>query len=42
MLHSLENTGTDDLWVLGVFRPEGSAAAAYYPDGHPAPGHNVD
>ncbi len=42
MLHSLENTGTDDLWVLGVFRPEGSAAAAYYPDGRPAPGHEVD
>lgn len=42
MLHSLENTGTGDLWVLGVFRPEGSAAAAYYPDGRPAPGHDLD
>jgi len=42
MLHSLENTGTDDLWVLGVFRPAGSAAAAYYPDGRPAPGHESE
>lgn len=41
LLHSLENTGTEDLWVLGVFRPAGSAAAAYYPDGRPAPGHDV-
>ncbi|WP_037080126.1 cupin domain-containing protein [Pseudonocardia spinosispora] len=37
LLHSVENTGTDDLWLLGVFRPAGSAAAAYYPDGRPAP-----
>lgn len=40
LLHSLQNTGEDDLWVLGVFRPSGSAAAAYYPDGRPAPGHD--
>jgi quercetin dioxygenase-like cupin family protein len=37
LLHALENPNPDDLWVLGVFRPEGSAAAAYYPDGTPAP-----
>ena len=42
MLHSLENTGAEDLWVLGVFRPAGSAAAAYYPDGRPAPGHDPE
>jgi quercetin dioxygenase-like cupin family protein len=36
-LHALENPNAEDLWVLGVFRPEGSAAAAYYPDGTPAP-----
>jgi quercetin dioxygenase-like cupin family protein len=36
-LHALENPNTEDLWVLGVFRPEGSAAAAFYPDGTPAP-----
>lgn len=37
LLHALENPHHEDLWVLGVFRPEGSAAAAYYPDGRPAP-----
>ena len=36
-LHALENPNSEDLWVLGVFRPEGSAAAAFYPDGTPAP-----
>lgn len=36
-LHALENPHVEDLWILGVFRPEGSAAAAYYPDGTPAP-----
>lgn len=41
LLHALENPNPEDLWVLGVFRPEGSAAAAYYPDGRPAP-NNVD
>lgn len=39
LLHSLENTGDEDLWVLGVFRPEGSPSAAFYPDGQPAPGY---
>ena len=37
LLHALENPQPEDLWLLGVFRPEGSAAAAYYPDGRPAP-----
>ncbi|MFM8349866.1 MAG: AraC family ligand binding domain-containing protein [Actinomycetales bacterium] len=37
LLHALENPNPEHLWVLGVFRPEGSAAAAYYPDGRPAP-----
>jgi mannose-6-phosphate isomerase-like protein (cupin superfamily) len=40
LLHSLTNTATEDLWVLGVFRPEGSPSAAYYPDGSPAPGYS--
>jgi len=35
-VHCLENTGPDVLRVLGVFRPAGSPAAAYYPDGTPA------
>jgi mannose-6-phosphate isomerase-like protein (cupin superfamily) len=32
-VHSLENTGPGELQVLGVFRPAGSPAEAYYPDG---------
>lgn len=36
-LHALENPNSEDMWILGVFRPEGSAAAAFYPDGTPAP-----
>jgi mannose-6-phosphate isomerase-like protein (cupin superfamily) len=35
-VHSLENAGTGPLQVLGVFRPAGSPAEAYYPDGRPA------
>lgn len=35
-VHCLENTGADTMRVLGVFRPAGSPAAAYYPDGTPA------
>lgn len=35
-LHAVHNSGTDDLHMLGVFRPSGSAAAAYYPDGRAA------
>ena len=33
LVHSLENTGPDQMAVLGVFRPAGSPAEAYYPDG---------
>jgi mannose-6-phosphate isomerase-like protein (cupin superfamily) len=32
-LHSLENTGDREMRVLGVFRPAGSPAEAYYTDG---------
>lgn len=32
-IHCLENTGKDVMRVLAVFRPAGSPAAAYYPDG---------
>jgi hypothetical protein len=32
----LENTGDVELRLLGVFRPAGSPAEAYYPDGTPA------
>jgi quercetin dioxygenase-like cupin family protein len=33
LVHSLENTGPGEMQVLGVFRPAGSPAEAYYPDG---------
>ena len=33
LVHSLENFGPGEMQVLGVFRPAGSPAAAYYPDG---------
>jgi mannose-6-phosphate isomerase-like protein (cupin superfamily) len=39
LLHSIVNSGSEDLWLLGIFRPQGSPAAAYYPDGRPAPGY---
>jgi hypothetical protein len=35
-VHCLENTGDSLMRVVGVFRPAGSPAAAYYPDGTPA------
>jgi quercetin dioxygenase-like cupin family protein len=35
-VHCLENTGAQTMRVLAVFRPAGSPAAAYYPDGTPA------
>ena len=35
-VHSLENVGDDVMRVVAVFRPAGSPAAAYYPDGTPA------
>ena len=33
LVHSLENTGASTMQVLGIFRPAGSPAEAYYPDG---------
>ncbi|HZU39536.1 MAG TPA: cupin domain-containing protein [Solirubrobacteraceae bacterium] len=35
-VHCLENTGPGTMRVVAVFRPAGSPAAAYYPDGTPA------
>jgi mannose-6-phosphate isomerase-like protein (cupin superfamily) len=36
LVHCLENTGPGEMQVLGVFRPAGSPAEAYYRDGSPA------
>jgi quercetin dioxygenase-like cupin family protein len=36
VVHSLENHGPGEMHVLGVFRPAGSPAEAYYVDGTPA------
>jgi len=33
LVHCLENNGPGEMHVLGVFRPAGSPAEAYYPDG---------
>jgi mannose-6-phosphate isomerase-like protein (cupin superfamily) len=33
LVHCLENRGPGEMRVLGVFRPAGSPAEAYYPDG---------
>jgi quercetin dioxygenase-like cupin family protein len=33
LVHCLANTGPGEMRVLGVFRPAGSPAEAYYPDG---------
>lgn len=33
VVHSLENSGSEPMQVLGVFRPAGSPSEAYYPDG---------
>ena len=33
LVHCLENVGPGEMQVLGVFRPAGSPAEAYYPDG---------
>ena len=35
LVHCLENTGGSTMRVQAVFRPAGSPAAAYYPDGSP-------
>ena len=37
LVHCLENTGPGEMQILGVFRPAGSPAEAYYPDGTKAP-----
>jgi mannose-6-phosphate isomerase-like protein (cupin superfamily) len=36
LIHCLENYGPGEMQVLGVFRPAGSPAEAYYPDDSPA------
>jgi len=36
LVHCLENHGPGEMRVLGVFRPAGSPAEAYYPDGSAA------
>lgn len=36
LVHCVENFGPAEMRVLGVFRPAGSPAEAYYPDGTPA------
>jgi mannose-6-phosphate isomerase-like protein (cupin superfamily) len=36
LIHCLENIGPGEMRVLGVFRPAGSPAEAYYPDDSPA------
>ena len=36
LVHCLANNGETEMRVLGVFRPAGSPAEAYYPDGTPA------
>jgi quercetin dioxygenase-like cupin family protein len=36
LVHCLENAGPGVMQVVGVFRPAGSPAEAYYPDGTPA------
>jgi len=36
LIHCLENHGPREMQVLGVFRPAGSPAEAYYPDGSAA------
>jgi mannose-6-phosphate isomerase-like protein (cupin superfamily) len=33
LVHCIENVGPGEMRVLGVFRPAGSPAEAYYPDG---------
>jgi mannose-6-phosphate isomerase-like protein (cupin superfamily) len=36
LVHCVENSGPGEMRVLGVFRPAGSPAEAYYPDGSAA------
>jgi mannose-6-phosphate isomerase-like protein (cupin superfamily) len=41
-LHCLENTGESPMRIVAVFRPAGSPAAAFHPDGTPAYQANQD
>jgi mannose-6-phosphate isomerase-like protein (cupin superfamily) len=41
-VHSLSNSGTAPMRIVAVFRPAGSPAAAFYPDGTPAYQSNQD
>jgi mannose-6-phosphate isomerase-like protein (cupin superfamily) len=41
-VHCLENTGDAPMRIVAVFRPAGSPAAAFYPDGTPAYQANQD
>jgi len=41
-VHCLENTGSEPMRIVAVFRPAGSPAAAFYPDGTPAYQANQD
>ena len=41
-VHCLSNTGTGPMRIVAVFRPAGSPAAAFYPDGTPAYQSNQD
>jgi mannose-6-phosphate isomerase-like protein (cupin superfamily) len=41
-VHCLENTGDGPMRIVAVFRPAGSPAAAFYPDGTPAYEANQD
>ena len=41
-VHCLSNSGTGPMRIVAVFRPAGSPAAAFYPDGTPAYQSNQD
>jgi mannose-6-phosphate isomerase-like protein (cupin superfamily) len=41
-VHCLSNAGTEPMRIVAVFRPAGSPAAAFYPDGTPAYQSNQD
>ncbi len=41
-VHCLSNSGTEPMRIVAVFRPAGSPAAAFYPDGTPAYQSNQD
>jgi mannose-6-phosphate isomerase-like protein (cupin superfamily) len=41
-VHCLSNSGTSPMRIVAVFRPAGSPAAAFYPDGTPAYQSNQD